>query len=229
MEHAELRDLIDAHALDALDADERALVDEHVAGCAECAARLDELRETAAALAFAAPEAAPPPGLRAAILDAAAPPRPVPAKPPHRLALWRGLAIGLAAACAGLAALAIVLWNRADSARSSRDAQAAALAQVLQPGARLVALQGAPGAVVGTPQGRAILILGRLHRAPSGKTYEAWLIGGAGPRPAGTFAGGSTVLRLAGPAPRGTTVAVTVEPAPGSRAPTSAPFAKATL
>ena len=49
MEHRELRQLIAARALDALDPEESALVDEHVETCDECALELDALRDLLAA------------------------------------------------------------------------------------------------------------------------------------------------------------------------------------
>ena len=57
-------------------------------------------------------------------------------------------------------------------------------------------------------------MLPALERAPSGKTYEAWVIErGEAPRPAGLFRGGGprTVVRLERPVPAGAHVAVTVE------------------
>ena len=50
------------------------------------------------------------------------------------------------------------------------------------------------------------------------------------PVPAGTFSGGkAVVVKLDGNAVRGHTVAITVEPAGGSKAPTTQPVAKAAL
>jgi anti-sigma-K factor RskA len=67
----------------------------------------------------------------------------------------------------------------------------------------------------------------QLPSAPSGKTYEAWVIphGGA-PKPAGLFSGGdqTTVVRLKQMVPRGAVVAATVERAGGVNAPTQAPL-----
>ena len=60
VEHRELQDLIPAHALDALDADDALLLDGHLDTCEECRRELDELRETTALLAFAAAPIEPP-------------------------------------------------------------------------------------------------------------------------------------------------------------------------
>ena len=67
----------------------------------------------------------------------------------------------------------------------------------------------------------------RLDAAPPGKTYEAWVIRGKqAPKPAGLFrGGGTTFLPIDGKVRKGSVVAVTVEPAGGSDAPTTKPFA----
>jgi anti-sigma-K factor RskA len=54
------RELIEAYALGALDAEERAQVEAHLsAGCTECAKALEEARWLVSQLAYSAPEAAP--------------------------------------------------------------------------------------------------------------------------------------------------------------------------
>jgi anti-sigma-K factor RskA len=239
MEHRELRQLISAHALDALDEREARLVEEHVVECAECASELDTLREVAGALAFAAPDAPPPPGLRDRILASAAPsveaPAPVrtrPVRARRRMGLpWRGLAIGLGAASVALAAVALVLAGRLDDVRSQRDAQSQALASVLNANSRLVHLQThgptVPGAasLVGDSS-NAVLVLPDLPRAPDGKTYEAWYLDADGkPTPAGLFqGGGTTVFKLQGDPSKAAQVAVTVEQDGGSGAAPKGPI-----
>jgi anti-sigma-K factor RskA len=93
----------------------------------------------------------------------------------------------------------------------------------------LAGLPPAPGAVarvVWNPGTReAVLLAAGLQPAPEGKVYEAWVIAGGAPVPAGTFqvdASGNAVLRL--PTVDETSVvktfAVTIEPAGGTAAPT---------
>ncbi len=95
--------------------------------------------------------------------------------------------------------------------------------------ALLAGLAPAPAAVarvVWNPQSReAVLLAAGLAPAPEGKVYEAWVIAGGAPVPAGTFqvdADGKAVLRL--PTVEETrsvkTFAVTIEPAGGTAAPT---------
>ena len=61
-------DLLEALALDALEADEEQTVLEHIEGCLECASVIDEHLLTATALAFTAPAHAPPERVRASLL-----------------------------------------------------------------------------------------------------------------------------------------------------------------
>jgi anti-sigma-K factor RskA len=80
-------------------------------------------------------------------------------------------------------------------------------------------------AVVLGPNGRATLDVSGLATAPSGKTYEAWIIPKTGsPRAAGLFSGGTATVHLRGSVPRKALVAVTVERAGGTRAPTTTPI-----
>ena len=74
--------------------------------------------------------------------------------------------------------------------------------------------------------GKATLSTSGLGAAPRGKTYEAWVIPpGRQPRPAGLFRGGPDAsLALRGRVPQNGVVAVTLEPAGGSRAPTTTPI-----
>jgi anti-sigma-K factor RskA len=70
--------------------------------------------------------------------------------------------------------------------------------------------------------GRAALVVCRLADAPSAKTYEAWVISGETPQPAGTFNGGNgcSPVLLTQRVPGNATVAVTLERAGGATSPT---------
>jgi anti-sigma-K factor RskA len=71
MNHDELRLLVSAHAIHALDPEDARALDAHMATCAECSAAFADALETASLLALASGAATPPPGLRERILVAA--------------------------------------------------------------------------------------------------------------------------------------------------------------
>jgi anti-sigma-K factor RskA len=69
-EHDQFRELIEAYALGALDEQERATLDAHLAtGCAECAKALEEARWLVTQLVYLAPPAEPSEMLRARVLQ----------------------------------------------------------------------------------------------------------------------------------------------------------------
>ena len=139
-----------AYALGALDPDERAAFAAHLAGCADCRAEVRAYEEVATLLAAAVPPVAPPPALRARVVDAAraagAPAASGPARPaaapdmlaaaraardarrPHRAAGARWLP-WLAAALALVAALGA--GGRWRGERAARLAAEGALARAL--------------------------------------------------------------------------------------------------
>jgi anti-sigma-K factor RskA len=231
MDVRELHDLSAAYALDALDADEAEAYEAHLARCERCRAELAALTETAGALAWAVDAPAPPPALRARLLDAAAAERtnvvPLPGRP-----AWIFRATAAAAAVAACAAIGLGVWagllsRSLHHERSARVADARAAAILADPASRRVGISGGGGLVAVGPDGEGVLVVRKLPAAPAGKTYEAWVIprGGA-PKPAGLFDGGTaaTVVRLRQPVPRGAVVAATVERAGGVPAPTRTPI-----
>ncbi|HKD93144.1 MAG TPA: anti-sigma factor [Gaiellaceae bacterium] len=192
-------DLTAAYALDALSPDEAEAYERHLSQCEECRAQLAELNEGAAALAFGTVAPAPPPRLREAILDRAAAERSnvVP------LLRRRWVSRGLAVAAAAVACIAVGLGVSLSQSSHTKTF-----------------------ALMINPDRTATLQVTGLAAAPSGKTYEAWVIpAGQSPRPAGLFHGGqSTTLHLRGTVPKHAVVAVTKEPAGGSPQPTTHPF-----
>jgi anti-sigma-K factor RskA len=193
-------DLTAAYALDALDLDEAEAYERHLSQCEECREQLAELNETAAALAFGATAPAPPARLRSSILEAAAEERTNVVPLLRRRWVSRGLAVAAAAAACIVVGLAVSL------SQSSHT-------------------QMVTASLVLGPNRTATLHISGLSAAPSGKTYEAWVIPkGGSPRPAGLFpGGGSTTLHLSGTVPGKAVVAVTVERAGGAKAPTQTP------
>jgi anti-sigma factor RsiW len=223
MEQLTVHDLTAAYALDALDDDDKRTYEEHLATCADCQRELSGFSTAAGALAYAVESPPPPAALRGRILDAARAERTnvIPLRP-----RWTPLAkaVAAAAACAaiGFGVWAASLSRSLEQERSAREQSDRALAVLSDPNASRIALTGSStGSLVVSPTGEAALVVSRLDRAPSGKTYEAWVIENGKPARAGTFAGGgdTSVLRLDRSVPDGARVAVTLERSPGAEQP----------
>jgi anti-sigma-K factor RskA len=224
MEADALHDLTAAYALDALDPEAARRYEAHLAHCARCHDELAELSEAAGALAYATEASAPPPALRARIVDQARAERPnvVPLRP-----RWLRPVIA-AAAVAACAAIGLGLWAASLSGKLDRSeaklANQQRVAQILaDPGSHKISFSR--GTLVVAPDGRGALVLTKLADPGSGRTYEAWVADGGAPQPAGLFSGGTTIaVPLDQRVRDGATVMVTEEKAGGTGAPSSAPF-----
>jgi len=156
--------------------------------------------------------------------------RPValPAEPWPGTAVLGGIAVAVAGLAIVLAAITLGLWLAGDSA-GGNDARATdadtrlALELLSKPATERAPLARTNDAIVLAvgADGLAALVLDGLAPAPSGKAYEAWVVGGDGaPVPAAVFSGDESLVLLSRSVPRGATVAVTVESADGVDAPT---------
>jgi anti-sigma-K factor RskA len=116
-----------------------------------------------------------------------------------------------AAAAAACLAIGLGLWATLGGSGGSRAREP-----------QTIALSGASGRLQVDRVGHAVLAVDHVARAPSGKTYEAWVIPeGKAPERAGLFGGGGRVnVRLGPRVPAGSKVAVTLERAGGVDAPT---------
>ncbi|HEV8452372.1 MAG TPA: anti-sigma factor [Gaiellales bacterium] len=212
MEHVD--ELISGYALHGLDAADERLVLEHVETCERCRVQLREMEAVAAALAFAAPQADPPPELRDRLLEAidpeVVPSAPLEARPQPRARWWwwpRFSAV--AVPVLGLAVIALTVWNISLSG-DVNDSAVRSVAPIANVG-DVVSFSGGQAAVVGG-----------LKPAPAGHTYEAWVIprGQTVPQAAGTFAGGDDLsFTLTRNASVGDTIVITLEPGTGGSAP----------
>jgi anti-sigma-K factor RskA len=227
VEHVD--ELIAGHALRALSSEDEERVVVHLAECERCRRQLRETEAVAASLAYSVPQVAPPPELRSRVLaiaepvvsapaaEVAAPEAPArAARPRERRGWWPRFSL-VAVPALAVALAAMLAWNVSlrNDLGSSRDDLANGAA---------VALPGV-GNVVAQTDGNATLFA-HLRPLPAGKTYEAWVIRGSVALPAGVFEGGGTVeLKLTQTAKPGDKIAVTVEPAGGSRKPTTTPIA----
>ena len=219
-------DELAAYSIGTLEPEETARIAAHVRGCETCRAEVEAYELTAWRLAEAV--AAEPPGrLRAAVVERAR------AERPRRGGLSFGSIleafrrpIPLVVPAALLVALVVSLAGYA-GARRDADRFASAVAGVAN--GRVVALAAsaelaqARGVLVQPASGTPYLILD-LPTAPSGKTWEAWIVRGDQPIAAGLSDGsGVAVLALTVPLRPGDVVAVTLEQAGGASAPTSTP------
>ena len=224
-------DLTAAYALDALDAADREAYEAHLGQCEQCRAELATLGEAATALAWATVSPAPPQRLRERILAAATAERQnVVPFPVRRQWVFRAaVATSAAAACA---AVVLGIWasSLSHSLRNERSAHASAarVTEILaDPTSRKVELRGGSGMVAVDARGHGVLVVRQLPRAPSGKTYEAWVIPPGGqPKRAGLFRGGEspTMLTLDAMVPPGAVVAATMERQGGVDRPTETPI-----
>jgi anti-sigma-K factor RskA len=234
--------LISAHAMGALDSDQAAMAERHIAESDACRRAYEDALETAAALALAVADSEPSADLRDRILAAARAEPVQAATPAAKLAAprrkWRlaglltpssGFAVlGVAAAIA----FALVAVSQHNSASDAEDSRAALVSILSAPGARIVPLTATGG---GSPGGRVIVANGRaalvssLQNPPAGHTYQAWGLrpGGAAPVPLPTFSRNGVVI--VDDIAKYNGVGVTVEPSGGSKAPSAAPFVVATL
>ncbi|MBL1100901.1 anti-sigma factor [Streptomyces coffeae] len=164
---------------------------------------------------------------------------------PRRRGGRRALGLALAACLAAATALggaAVWQYRQASDARDTagraerRVVEVEALARVLAaPDARTRTgsfKDGATGAVV-VSRGldRAAFLASGLPEPPAGRVYQLWFSDNGTMRPAGLLhtSGGGTATLLHGPVGQASAMGLTVEPAGGSKAPTTDPVALMTF
>jgi anti-sigma-K factor RskA len=233
--------LITAHALGALEPDQAALAEQHIAASDDCRRAYEDALETAAALALAVTDSEPPADLRERIVAAARAERPEAAPAPReaaprrrRLAGWLTPSTGFAVlGVAAAIVFALVAVSQHDSANSARDREQALAALIAAPDARVVPMLPSAGGEAGgrvvVANGRAALV-NSMATPPSGRTYQAWGLpaGGGEPVPLPTFSKPGDVV-IVSDAGKYDQLLVTVEPSGGSKAPSAAPIAAAKL
>jgi len=229
-----------SYALNALDADEVAAFEAHIAASDAARDEVTELSDTAVLLGLAVDPVDPPAGLKASImsqLDATPQLAPANDAAPGRAerrarAGWMSrpvTALAAAAAVIGLLAGAGVVSttirqgveqqaqvDRLAAITGADDVQRASVG--LEPGGSAVLLWSSSLA-------SAALAVEGLEPLPRDRVYQLWFITEAGARSAGTFTtdGSATWRVLDGAIRPGDVVGVTVEPVGGSAAPTTDP------
>ncbi len=155
--------------------------------------------------------------------------------PPERRLSAATLA-GLAAA-AGIAAIVLGGWAFVSGVGTDRAGDSSpvsvptgfeqALTLLARPNAERLALEGSVGRIilVVQPSNDAALVLNGLGEADPAWAYQVWVTprDSITPRSAGLFSARDIVVPLTSPVPPGAVVAVTLEPATGSLAPTRRP------
>jgi anti-sigma-K factor RskA len=228
---------IDAHsllapyALDALDSDERAAFLSHLEQCDDCRAELAGFQETAARLGEAQAQQ-PPAALRERLLSTISTvpqERPVVVAMSQRGRLRRTLP-RLAAAAAVVVGMAgvggyVVEREHAEDEREQREAISAVLAD---PDADTIEAKFETGGnvrLISSPtHDTAVIVANDLPRLDDDKVYQVWMVAGDDPHDEGTFeTGGTMVMEGVSEADE---VAITIEPAGGSKKPSSPPVAR---
>ena len=246
--HEQFAEDLSLYALGALEGEERLALEKHLAECAACGRELEELRGSAALLAFSVSGPKPPVRAKARLMRAIAKEPRMQMRAVERRVWWRPLEWALGAAA--MLVVVLLLRQNADlkqrvsdlglsfANQQRRVAQAEQLvSSIASPDAERFTLVA--GKTPPQPQGKAIYVRGggtlvfiasNMPPLPPQKAYELWLVPVNGaPIPAGVFKpdahGSATVVQP--PLPAGTeakTFAITIEPETGSAAPTSQPI-----
>ncbi|HEX4829676.1 MAG TPA: anti-sigma factor [Trebonia sp.] len=238
-QHHELHLLTGSYALDALNHQEQASFERHLSRCPACAEEVRGMREAAARLGMAT-AVTPPAAMRARVLAAVPRTRQLPPGPAgggrraalRRLPLGRtGLGAGFLALAAAVAWLAVGQASTNDQlqqARASRDAVAAVLAAPdAHVATRTASVGGTVTAVISEREHEAVITTGGVPSLTAARVYQLWVITSGG---TATSAGllqatspGLTSPALAAGVQAGDQLGITVEPAGGTRQPTTKP------
>jgi anti-sigma-K factor RskA len=254
MNHERFEDVKEAYVLGALPEEERLSFEEYLAAHPERQAELDELGAVAGLLAFSPQEQEPSPELRSRIMDvveAEAEPRRVRGRSTlARVGDFLSVRI-LALGAAALLVIGLLSWNVLlqgqveDLQGRVQDAQGQVQdlqAQVEQDKrqlqqSRTIALegswadQGANAELASIHKNQIILVARDMPSVPEDRTCQIWVISDDVPKPSGLFRpdGNMTAAPVTNSIKKGDVIAVTVEPAGGSKRPTSDPVLLAKL
>lgn len=241
---SDLHTLSGAYALHALEDDERAAFERHLADCEACAREVGEFTATAARLGLAV-SVRPAPGGRDQVLRRIAEVRQAtPDRTPWdrserraRRAWWasRWMLAACLAATAALGGTTVWQYQRAEDARAeagrSQRASAELSAVLAAPDARSRTVRLADGAegtvVVSASRDRAVFLAAGMAEPPGGKVYQLWFDEHGVMRDAGLMDPRRTsqAVVLRGTVDGASAMGITVEPAGGSKEPTSQPVA----
>lgn len=186
--HESIRELLAIYALDALDGDEVAEVEAHVAECDSCRQELDEHRAVASLIGAQSVEADVPESLWRRVRTEIIPAPPIPLRP-RRFPML--VTAGVAAA---MLALVVIQTSRLSTAQTelvamqerlervetaiaAGDWSSAAEIAASMPAARSVALTGdAETEVTLLPDGTGFVTHSSLADLPNDRTYQLWIV-----------------------------------------------------
>jgi anti-sigma-K factor RskA len=232
---SDIHALSGAYAVDALDDTERTQFEKHLAVCAACRSEVQSFRETAAIMTVTEAEEAPPASLRATVLAGISQVRPFPPETPEIaspesvstvVTLRRRMLPTLVAAAAVLVLIGAgaVIWHPWSSGHS----QTTLAEQVLDAPDAVKVIEKVPGGngeltlVRSASLKRAVMVGEGVPEPPSGKTYQLWLKQpGLGMVSAGLMPDSHEPTLLSGDASSALAAAVSVEPAGGSKHPST--------
>jgi anti-sigma-K factor RskA len=221
----DLHTLSGAYALDALSDEEAKQFRMHLRECAACREEVRELRQAAARIGESEP-IAPPSSLRARILAAA---DQQPQLPPRVTPIERAQSTRWTARVAAAVAAAVLVVAAGFGVNQFRSGdEQSDVAQVFQASdVREATVKTRTGATVTVATSRRLGKMAveteALPRLGNRRVYQIWAIRDGTPISAGLLDDPDEGAAMALPSP-GTLVAITVEPAGGSRAPTTAPL-----
>jgi anti-sigma-K factor RskA len=211
--HEQFGEDLTLYALNVLDGEDRAKLEQHLASCADCRLELEQLRGDGALLALSTSGPKPPARARARLLDAIAKESAAQktsmslASPTKTARSWGGL-LGWVAAAA-MVVLAVLLWNENaalkqslaamgdESAQATRELEdlRKIAAPILSPQAQRITVVSLK--TPAQPQGKAfylrnrsslVFVASNMPQLPPHKAYELWLVPPQGaPIAAGVF------------------------------------------
>lgn len=234
----DLHSMTGAYALDALDEFERARFEQHLDECEPCRVEVDGFHSTTALLASIEPVAVPA-SMRDAVLGEVEMVRQVSPGPSGRPRARRAyprltaVAAGLLAVVSiGASTVAFQLDQRVDEL----EAVAAPVAEIARADDAVIvnaSVDGAQLRVLASEQlGGGVVLADGLPVLADDLTYQVWWVRADGAASAGLMpvdGDGDATVRIAGDVGRAVAVALSIEPAGGSDAPTSDPIAVAEL
>lgn len=185
--HEEIRELLGAYALDAIESSEKAEVDSHLPTCPACRAEVDEHVRAAVALAQMERSMGAPEGLWQKIQSSVEEAPPPLVTPRGKRAIGLKMAGGFAAAAAVLIAFLgarVMEQDRRirtiESLESEEALMRAAEAASANPTAQRIALRSSDeqlvADVVVLPDGTGYLVRHNLPALPPDRTYQLWAL-----------------------------------------------------